>query len=65
MDTIIYGLSGSRCGLQCVQIPTLDDLLRHDRLEPYFPYNKSFDEAKNDPVLILHSSGSTGKLTDV
>lgn len=27
----------------------------------HYPYEKSFDEAINDPVCVLHSSGSTGK----
>lgn len=27
-----------------------------------YPYTKSFEEARNDPIAVLHSSGSTGKL---
>ncbi|KAF6838948.1 nonribosomal peptide synthetase [Colletotrichum plurivorum] len=27
---------------------------------PKVPYTKTFDEAKNDPVVVLHTSGSTG-----
>ena len=26
-----------------------------------YPYQKGFDEARNDPILVLHSSGSTGE----
>jgi len=26
-----------------------------------YPYLKSFSEARNDPVVVLHSSGSTGE----
>lgn len=26
----------------------------------HYPYEKDFDEAKGDPILVLHSSGSTG-----
>ncbi|KAF0318408.1 Non-canonical non-ribosomal peptide synthetase [Colletotrichum sp. SAR11_59] len=27
---------------------------------PHFPYDKTFEEAKMDPVVVLHTSGSTG-----
>lgn len=27
---------------------------------PHFPYTKSFEEAEWDPVVVLHTSGSTG-----
>ncbi|EAQ91806.1 hypothetical protein CHGG_00041 [Chaetomium globosum CBS 148.51] len=30
-----------------------------EHIEPY-PYNKTFDEAEWDPLLVLHTSGSTG-----
>lgn len=30
------------------------------RLVPHFPYTKTFDEAEWDPVVVLHTSGSTG-----
>lgn len=40
-------------------IPELDSILAADPIERY-PYNKTFEEAKNDPYLVLHTSGSTG-----
>lgn len=40
-------------------IPELDDLLNAHPVEEY-PYLKTFDEAKDDPFLILHTSGTTG-----
>ncbi|KAI8958393.1 acetyl-CoA synthetase-like protein [Daldinia sp. FL1419] len=39
-------------------IPSLQEMLESDP-EPY-PYLKSFDGARNDPFVVLHSSGSTG-----
>ena len=30
-----------------------------------YPYHKSFSEARNDPILVLHSSGSTGETQDL
>lgn len=43
---------------QCLQLEPLNELLEH-RAEP-FKWSRSFEEAKNDPILVLHSSGSTG-----
>lgn len=40
-------------------IPGLDDILNAPLIKNY-PYDKTFDEAKDDPFLILHTSGSTG-----
>lgn len=30
-----------------------------------YPYEKSFLEAKSDPILVLHSSGSTGETPNI
>jgi acyl-coenzyme A synthetase/AMP-(fatty) acid ligase len=43
-----------------VRIPSLDELLREGDHVPPYPYDKSFDAARNDPVFVLHTSGSTG-----
>lgn len=45
--------------MEHVVIPELDELLAADQIRVY-PYIKTFDEAKNDPYLIVHTSGSTG-----
>lgn len=42
-----------------VVIPELDVLLDKEKAAHY-PYEKTFDEAKNDPYVILHTSGTTG-----
>jgi len=43
-----------------VRIPPVEALLQESgKVSPY-PYDKSFDTAKHDPVLVLHTSGSTG-----
>ena len=41
-----------------VQIDALDMLLSTEA--PDYPFEKAFDEALNDPILIIHSSGTTG-----
>ncbi|KAL9624366.1 MAG: hypothetical protein Q9160_001328 [Pyrenula sp. 1 TL-2023] len=43
---------------ECLQLEPINELLKH-RSEP-FEWSRSFEEAKNDPILVLHSSGSTG-----
>jgi len=40
-------------------VPELDDLL-DDATVPMYPYSKTFDEARKDPCLVLHTTGSTG-----
>lgn len=42
-----------------LQIPTLDDLLASDAV--HYPYDKTFNQAQNDPILVVHSSGTTGE----
>ncbi|PHH89621.1 hypothetical protein CDD83_5637 [Cordyceps sp. RAO-2017] len=44
--------------LPVVHLPSLEELL-HGEFEP-FPYSKTFEEAKHDPFVVLHTSGSTG-----
>ncbi len=45
--------------LQILQVPSLNDMLV-DASEHY-PYQKDFATARWDPIVVLHSSGSTGR----
>ncbi|RDL33844.1 uncharacterized protein BP5553_08212 [Venustampulla echinocandica] len=45
-------------GLPILEVPTVDELLQ-PRCRA-FPYPKTFEEAQLDPLVILHTSGSTG-----
>ena len=45
--------------LKLTQIASLDEILNKSGRQ--YPYSKSFDEARNDPIVVLHSSGSTGQ----
>ncbi|KAJ5272905.1 NRPS-like enzyme [Penicillium angulare] len=42
-----------------IHIPSLVDLLSSDNV-PHHAYEKSFEEAQDDPIFVLHTSGSTG-----
>lgn len=39
-------------------MPNLDELFEVEA--PHYEYSKSFEEARNDPFVSLHTSGSTG-----
>jgi len=42
-------------------IPSLDTLINLDPTQvAQQPYNKSFEQTKNNPIFVLHTSGSTG-----
>lgn len=42
-------------------VPTFQGMLDGDGDTTPYPYGKTFEEARNDPIIVLHSSGSTGK----
>lgn len=42
-----------------LQLPTFDELLDTDCVEP-FEFNKTFEEAVDEPFCMLHTSGTTG-----
>ena len=44
--------------MRMLQIPKLDELLEHTY--PDFPFDKSFEDARNEPLVVLHTSGTTG-----
>lgn len=46
--------------LPTIEIPELDDLLDLGDLAAPFPYTKTFEQAKSDPFVICHTSGTTG-----
>jgi acyl-coenzyme A synthetase/AMP-(fatty) acid ligase len=45
--------------VQQITAPELDSLLQDSQAEPYV-YPKSWEEGKNDPWLVAHTSGTTG-----
>ncbi|KFY07410.1 hypothetical protein V492_07163 [Pseudogymnoascus sp. VKM F-4246] len=45
-------------GLKIVEVPSLEDMVSTPS-KPY-PHNKTWQEAKDDTVIIVHTSGSTG-----
>ncbi len=46
--------------LHILKVPSLEEILSSDDLSVY-PYDKTFDEGKTDPYVILHTSGMLSK----
>lgn len=57
-DTNIRDILSTRHMFTCV-VPELEALLAKSSVEIY-PYTKTFEEARMDPCLVLHTTGSTG-----
>jgi hypothetical protein len=46
--------------LMIESVQSVKEMLRTSDDTQYYVFDKSFDEARDEPCLILHSSGSTG-----
>ena len=58
--TPIAQLIRERIGTVRVQaIPTFSVMMESS--PDYYPFQQDFDQARDDPIVVLHSSGSTGK----
>ncbi|KAF2811145.1 acetyl-CoA synthetase-like protein [Mytilinidion resinicola] len=44
--------------MEVYQVPELDELL--DQVHPHYPYDKTFEEARAEPLVAVHTSGTTG-----
>lgn len=64
----IAKIFAARKNMRVVQVPEASELLDQAPVRSY-PFNKTFKEAEKDPLMVLHSSGSTGKtiipMTDI
>jgi acyl-CoA synthetase (AMP-forming)/AMP-acid ligase II len=58
LEALVKGIQNTISGLRIHEIPSLEQMIADE--SDHYPYNKTFDEAKNDTVLFLHTSGSTG-----
>ncbi|KAF2138742.1 uncharacterized protein K452DRAFT_300824 [Aplosporella prunicola CBS 121167] len=53
------GIRESKPDLKVITIPELEELVNGEQVN-YYPYGKSWEEAKNDPIHVNHTSGTTG-----
>lgn len=44
--------------MRVYQIPEVHDLIDQDHA--HYPYEKKFEEARSEPLIVLHTSGTTG-----
>lgn len=44
--------------IEILEIPTVEELLA--KVYPSYPYEKSFEQARTEPLVVLHTSGTTG-----
>jgi acyl-coenzyme A synthetase/AMP-(fatty) acid ligase len=45
--------------IEAIRMPGLEELMQSP-LQPVYPYTKTWETAKNDIAIIVHTSGSTG-----
>ena len=58
VEPIVSKLKGAATTLECLELPALDKLLAASAAP--VPYKLDFEQVRREPILILHSSGSTG-----
>lgn len=44
--------------MQVYQIPELVELF--DQVHPHYPFEETFEQARGEPLVVLHTSGTTG-----
>ena len=54
----VVALSKLVSDLEIIRIPSLEEMVNTNA--EHYPYTKSWEEAKNEVVMIVHTSGSTG-----
>ena len=59
MKNAIESLISERATIRRVSVPEMDEWVSEEEARPY-SYQKSWDEAKLDPWIIFHTSGTTG-----
>lgn len=55
---VVRILCVSRQDLMCIEVPSFQEMLKSR--PKLYPFAKSFADAQDDPIVVLHSSESTG-----
>lgn len=58
---MIDAIHAQRPELHSLELPSFDYWFNTESV-PHYPYSKSWEDAKHDPVTIFHTSGTTGKI---
>lgn len=62
MQAEIADLLRTKSEIRHIIVPEVEELLEGQKPALY-AYEKRWDEAKTDPVIIFHTSGTTGKIS--
>lgn len=66
LEPLVKPLQAMAPSTEFQAVPSFQQMLDGDGDTSAYPYGKTFEEARNDPIVVLHSSGSTGKkITDL
>ena len=60
LEQKVQELREERPSVIAIPMPSLDELLESS--PKHYPYIKHFEEVEDDPIIIVHTSGSTGKV---
>lgn len=63
MQSRINEIKESMPRLQAFEVPDLDDLLSQSA--KHYEYKRTWAEGRTDPIIIAHSSGSTGRFSNI
>lgn len=55
----IKDLRAQKPDVQIYTVPLIEQMA--EAQADHYPYEKTFEEAQNDPIILCHTSGSTGK----
>lgn len=59
MEQTVIALKQANPSIQSVLVPSLDELINTP--SEHYEYNRTWAEGRTDPIIIAHSSGSTGR----
>ena len=62
VERLIKPIQEDLTAMPFIEVPPLSAWLDGDQVDRY-PYKKTYEEAKNDPIWIVHTSGTTGTLS--
>ena len=60
MESMVKSVQETLKHLESAEVPSLEEMFETESHQ--YPYNETYENAKWNPIVVLHSSGSTGTL---
>ena len=60
MESMFRNVQETLINLESAEVPSLERMFETEGHQ--YPYNETYESAKRNPIVVLHSSGSTGTL---